>query len=114
MMPSPTAASQRIADPVSAHPDRVPGIALITWGGNVGAEAPSWLREAVSAFGEACRLKLTGPGDREAAIRSPLESLLRAAGDHIGVPAVFHDEVRDAERRVAACLDPRGRRAGRR
>jgi hypothetical protein len=54
----------------------------------------------VSTFGEECRLKLAGPGDREAAIRSPLEALLRAAGDHLGVPAVFHDEVRDAERRV--------------
>jgi hypothetical protein len=31
---------------------------------------------------------------------SPLEALLRAAGDHLGAPAVFHDEVRDAERRV--------------
>ena len=49
---------------------------------------------------EECRLKLAGPGDREAAIRAPLEGLLRAVGDHLGVPAVFHDEVRDAERRV--------------
>jgi hypothetical protein len=58
------------------------------------------LREAVSTFGEECRLKLSGPGDREAAIRSPLESLLRTAGDHAGVAAVFHDEVRDTERQV--------------
>ena len=64
------------------------------------AEAPAWLRQAVSVFGEECRLKLAGPGDREAAIRSPLEALLRSAGDRIGVDAVFHDEVRDAERRV--------------
>jgi hypothetical protein len=63
--------------------------------------APSpWLQEAVSVFGEECRRKLAGPGDREAAIRAPLETLLRTAGDRIGVPAVFHDEVRDAERRV--------------
>lgn len=62
--------------------------------------APSWLQEAVSAFGADCRAKLHGPGDREAAIRSPLESLLRAAGQHLGVPAVFHDEVRDTARRV--------------
>jgi hypothetical protein len=66
----------------------------------VPAEVPSWLQEAVSLFGEECRLKLSGPGDREAAIRTPLETLLRAVGEHVGVPAIFHDEVRDAERRV--------------
>jgi Type ISP C-terminal specificity domain/N-6 DNA Methylase len=65
-----------------------------------GTEAPQWLRDAVSVFGEECRLKLSGPGDREAAIRSPLESLLRTAGQRIGVNAVFHDEVRDDERHV--------------
>ena len=36
-------------------------------------DVPDWLREAVSKFGEECRLKLAGPGDREAAIRAPLE-----------------------------------------
>ncbi|MDQ2873387.1 MAG: N-6 DNA methylase [Actinomycetota bacterium] len=66
----------------------------------MGAEAPAWLREAVSVFGEECKLKLAGPGDREAAIRSPLETLLRTVGTQIGLPAVFHDEVRDYERRV--------------
>ncbi len=66
----------------------------------VQADAPIWLRDAVSTFGEACRKKLDGPGDREAAIRSPLESLLGAVGNRLGVDAVFHDEVRDAERRV--------------
>jgi Type ISP C-terminal specificity domain/N-6 DNA Methylase len=66
----------------------------------VNAETPAWLRDAVSVFGEQARQKLAGPGDREAAIRSPLETLLRTVGDHIGVQAVFHDEVRDAERRV--------------
>lgn len=62
--------------------------------------AADWLREAVSTFGEECRRKLQGPGDREAAIRAPLESLLRTAGMKIGVDAVFHDEVRDADRHV--------------
>jgi hypothetical protein len=65
-----------------------------------GTEAPQWLRDAVSAFGEECRQKLAGPGDREAAIRSPLEGLLRTAGQRIGVNAVFHDEVRDEGRHV--------------
>lgn len=63
-------------------------------------DVPDWLREAVSKFGEECKLKLAGPGDREAAIRTPLENLLRTAGERIGVPAVFHDEVSDTERRV--------------
>jgi len=55
---------------------------------------------AVGAFGVACKAKLGGPGEREAAIRAPLEGLLSAVGDHLGVKAVFHDEVRDAERQV--------------
>jgi N-6 DNA methylase len=66
----------------------------------MGAEASVWLREAVSVFGEQCRLKLAGPGDREAAIRAPLETLLRTFGGRLGLSAVFHDEVRDTERRV--------------
>jgi Predicted helicase len=54
----------------------------------------------VRVFGEECRLKLAGPGDREAAIRAPLESLLRTVGERLDLQAVFHDEVRDTERRV--------------
>jgi hypothetical protein len=60
----------------------------------------AWVARAVSTFGESCAAKLAGPGDREAAIRSPLETLLGAAGGHLGVQAVFHDEVRDSERQV--------------
>jgi hypothetical protein len=63
-------------------------------------DVPAWLVDAVSDFGVACRDKLAGPGDREAAIRSPLESLLGVAGSHLNVPAVFHDEVRDTDRQV--------------
>lgn len=59
-----------------------------------------WLVDAVTAFGAACEAKLAGPGEREAAIRGPIEVLLGTAGARLGVPAVFHDEVRDAERRV--------------
>jgi len=54
----------------------------------------------VSEFGAACAAKLAGPGDREAAIRAPLENLLKAAGDALGLLAVFHDEVRDTQRQV--------------
>lgn len=64
------------------------------------AEAAQWLVDAVADFGADARQKLAGPGDREAAIRAPLEGLLKAAGSALGVPAVFHDEVRDEERRV--------------
>ncbi|WP_433283345.1 type ISP restriction/modification enzyme [Micromonospora sp. CA-244673] len=59
-----------------------------------------WLNNAVRVFGESCAAKLAGPGEREAAIRTPIEMLLGAAGRHLGVPAVFHDEVRDTERQV--------------
>jgi hypothetical protein len=62
--------------------------------------ASAWLESAVSAFGSECKRKLAGPGGREAAIRTPLETLLKAVGDHLGVSAQFHDEVRDASRRV--------------
>jgi hypothetical protein len=66
----------------------------------VEGDVPDWLREAVSKFGEECRRKLAGPGEREAAIRTPLENLLRTVGERIGMPAVFHDEVSDTERRI--------------
>ncbi|WP_217364452.1 type ISP restriction/modification enzyme [Streptomyces spongiicola] len=41
-----------------------------------------WLQEAVSVFGAECKRNLTGPGDREAAIRSPLEQLFRTIAAH--------------------------------
>lgn len=63
-------------------------------------EIPRWLAGAVKVFGVECAKKLAGPGEAEAAIRTPLEHLLRAAGPELGVRAVFHDEVRDTERRV--------------
>lgn len=63
-------------------------------------EIPSWLAGAVGEFGIQCAQKLAGPGESEAAIRTPLEQLLRTAGPELGVQAVFHDEVRDTERRV--------------
>jgi hypothetical protein len=56
---------------------------------------PSWVSEAVAEFGSACKGKLAGPGDREAAIRSPLEDLLERFGHQLHLKAVFHDEVRD-------------------
>lgn len=72
---------------------------LCSQGSGMG-EMPSWITGAVKRFGTDCAQKLAGPGEAEAALRTPLEHLLRAAGLELGVRAVFHDEVRDAERRV--------------
>lgn len=69
-------------------------------GGLMDAAPNAWLVSAVSAFGTVCRDKLAGQGDREAAIRAPLEGLLRAGGKALGVPAEFHDEIRDTDRQV--------------
>ncbi|WP_369068739.1 type ISP restriction/modification enzyme [Kineococcus terrestris] len=62
----------------------------------------SWLGQEVAEFGRECRQKLAVPGvgDPEAQIRGPLERLLGAVGRALGVQAIFHDEVRDTERRV--------------
>lgn len=59
-----------------------------------------WLSAAVKEFGIETKRKLAGAGDREAAIRAPLEQLLKRAGEHLDVNAVYHDEYRDSERRV--------------
>lgn len=59
-----------------------------------------WLAHAIAAFGTTCRQKLAGPGDREAAIRAPLETLLSDVGAQLGLTVVPHDEVRDTERGV--------------
>lgn len=64
------------------------------------SSVPIWLTEAVASFGSNCQLKLAGPGEREAAIRTPLEVLLGSTGDALNLKTVFHDEVRDVERRV--------------
>lgn len=55
-------------------------------------DAPQWLAEAVSAFGAKSKRKLAGPGDAEANIRNPIETLLGAAGKKLGVEAEFYDE----------------------
>jgi hypothetical protein len=44
----------------------------------------SWADKALREFGRSCQAKLSGPGDREAAIRSPIEVLLTEAGARIG------------------------------
>ncbi|MGI8761060.1 MAG: type ISP restriction/modification enzyme [Jatrophihabitantaceae bacterium] len=63
-------------------------------------DAPDWLNAAVSEFGDACKSKLSGPGEREALIRSPLEAFIRAVGDRFGLSVAPQDEVRDEDRAV--------------
>ncbi|MGW7257753.1 type ISP restriction/modification enzyme [Streptomyces sp. NPDC054834] len=54
-----------------------------------------WLQEAVSTFGAECKRNLTGPGDREAAIRGPLEQLFRTMAAHHAMDEVsWHPETR--------------------
>lgn len=60
----------------------------------------SWLHSAVSEFGERCKVKLSGPGEAEAAIRAPIEQLLAATGSRLELDVVPHDEVRDDDRGV--------------
>lgn len=59
-----------------------------------------WLIDATSALGAACKKKLAGPGEAEAAIRAPIEELLAAAGKNLSLTVVPHDEVRDKDRGV--------------
>ncbi len=54
-----------------------------------------WLLAAVAEFGRACKVKLSGDGSPEAAIRAPLEGLLQAVGAHHEQHEVsWHDEFR--------------------
>lgn len=60
----------------------------------------AWAATAVAEFGRHAKTQLAGPGDREAAIRKPVEGLLAAAGAELHMTAVFYDEVRLADRQV--------------
>lgn len=61
---------------------------------------PAWLAELVSTFGSSCKDKLAGPGDREAAIRTPIEQFLAHFGKQLGLRVVPYDEVPDRDRSV--------------
>lgn len=56
--------------------------------------------QAVSAFGFDAAAKLAGPGDREAAIRAPLDALVTELGSLLKLTVVPFDEVSDRERGV--------------
>ncbi|MGX1026674.1 type ISP restriction/modification enzyme [Streptomyces sp. SAI-097] len=59
----------------------------------MGGDQYGWLRAAVSRFGEACKDKLSGGGGPEAAIRGPLEVLLRVVSEcHEQHRVSWHDE----------------------
>lgn len=62
--------------------------------------SPSIWDDAVSAFGATAAAKLAGTGQREAAIRAPLDVLITTIGKALDRPAVLHDEVSDFDRRV--------------
>ncbi|GLU50529.1 type ISP restriction/modification enzyme [Nocardiopsis ansamitocini] len=54
-----------------------------------------WVGSAVSEFGSQCAAKLReGTGQPEAALRGPVEKLLRTAGEHLGLAVIAHDETR--------------------
>lgn len=55
-----------------------------------------WLQDAVSVFGAECKRSLAGSGDREAAIRGPLEQLLRT----IAARHAMHEVSWDPETRI--------------
>jgi hypothetical protein len=58
------------------------------------------MSEAVADFGLDCKTEVAGPGDREDAIRTPVEALIRSAGQHLNLRAAPYDEVRDRSREV--------------
>ena len=64
-------------------------------------DVPDWFRDAVSKFGEDCKLKLAGPGDREAAIRAPLEGGLQRCKQSAAQQCKL-DRVSDLRRRSKA------------
>jgi hypothetical protein len=58
------------------------------------------MSQAVADFGLDCKTSVAGQGDREDAIRAPVETLLRCAGQHLNLRAVPYDEARDLSRAV--------------
>ncbi|MFI6227599.1 type ISP restriction/modification enzyme [Micromonospora echinospora] len=51
-----------------------------------------WLSTAVSVFGKECKEALAGPGEREAAIRPPIERLLHTVCDSLRLSMTFYPE----------------------
>ena len=59
-----------------------------------------WLAQAVAEFGQACKIGLDGPGQREAAIRAPIRRLLDTFCDKIGLILDLYPEVELTELEV--------------
>jgi hypothetical protein len=51
----------------------------------------------IADFGAQCKLKLAGPGEREALLSGPVSNLLTALGRSMNVLVTAHDEVREME-----------------
>ncbi|UGQ13551.1 N-6 DNA methylase [Yinghuangia sp. ASG 101] len=63
-------------------------------GGFVRDAVLGWLDDAVSRFGASCKMKLSGAGGTEAAIRGPMETLLGQISEHHALRELsWHDEV---------------------
>lgn len=58
------------------------------------------MSSVVAKFGTACKQRLAGPGEPEAAIRGPIEEMLSAIGQQLSLMVVPHAEVADTERGV--------------
>jgi Type ISP C-terminal specificity domain/N-6 DNA Methylase len=64
----------------------------------MGAEATSsGFSELIEEFGKQCKLKLAGPGEREALISGPVSNLVTAIGQAKQLSVVTHDEVREMD-----------------
>lgn len=53
--------------------------------------------DAVAAYGTSARQRLSGPGEREALLVTPISQFIEQAGALIGVTAIAHDEVSELE-----------------
>ncbi|MEO3923777.1 type ISP restriction/modification enzyme [Micromonosporaceae bacterium B7E4] len=60
---------------------------------SVAVVVQEWLARAISQFGRDCKIGLDGPGEREAAIRPPLERLLMTICDHLKLMMDLYPEV---------------------
>jgi hypothetical protein len=71
---------------------QVPIVAEVIWGSFVAEAVSDWLRSALSAFGQESKIALAGPGEPEAAIRPPIERLLRAVCHNLGLSMTYYPE----------------------
>lgn len=51
----------------------------------------------IAAYGQSAKQKLSGPGEREALLVTPIAQFVEQAGELLGVTAIAHDEVTEME-----------------